>query len=1053
MTSFPALERTDTVARAINSRYLAEEQPLVRGLADRARLAPEAAKLAGSRALQLVQAVRAARGSGGALDAFLREYSLASREGVILMCLAEALLRIPDGETADRLIADKIPSGAWDEHLGDSESLLVNASTWGLMLTGRVVSLDRNEVGEARSWYGRLAAKLGEPVARAALKQAMRILGHQFVMGRDIQSALTRAAGKDERDYRYSFDMLGEAALTRADAERYREKYSAAIATVGRAVESRESITARHSISIKLSALHPRYEFAQSRRVMRELYPVVEQLVAEARAAGIGVTLDAEEAERLELSLLLVDKLLASEITRGYAGFGLAVQAYQKRAHATVEWLINRLKAADRRITLRLVKGAYWDSEIKRAQERGLAAYPVFTRKPNTDVSFLACAKLLEGAGERIYPQFATHNAQTIAHIAELFGGDASRFEFQRLHGMGAELYDVVVRGSPAIWNSRFACRVYAPVGAHEDLLPYLVRRLLENGANTSFVNRIVDASLPAEEVVADPIAEVDALENLAHPRIPLPQALFAPERLNSAGFNFADGQALDGLLRDCQRASQQPWSAAPVIHGQARGGKTAPVRNPANTSEQIGTVANADAAAVDAAIGAALAGQGEWDAAGGEQRALVLERAAQLFEEHTAALVARCVREAGKTLPDAIGEVREAVDFLRYYAARARRDFSHETALPGPTGERNLLRLRGKGVFACISPWNFPLAIYTGQVAAALAAGNAVVAKPAEQTPLTAAYATGLMLQAGVPAAALQFVPGEGGEVGSTLTRDPRLAGVVFTGSTETARIIERSMAARPGGIGTLIAETGGLNVMLADSSALAEQLVLDVVQSGFNSAGQRCSALRVLLVQEEIATRVQSLLAGCMDELVVGDPARLETDVGPVIDDDALRMLESYRAQVLKNARWSHSTAARESGAGRFFAPLAVELDSLAALEREVFGPIVHIVRYRARDLDSLVGAINGLGFGLTLGIHTRIDGLAQRMARALRVGNVYINRNMIGAVVGVQPFGGMGLSGTGPKAGGPHYLHRMAAEQTITTNTAAIGGNAGLLSLAAR
>jgi len=1049
MTHFPLLERPDAIARAINSRYLTEEQALVRDLADHARLGETQTRSVGTRSLALVQAVRNARSGGGALDAFLREYSLASREGVILMCLAEALLRIPDGETADRLIADKIPSGAWDEHLGDSDSLLVNASTWGLMLTGRVVAMDRKELGEARSWYGKLAARLGEPVARAALKQAMRILGHQFVMGRDIEAALSRAAGKEERDYRYSFDMLGEAALTAADAERYREKYSQAIAAVGRAVGTRESITARHSISIKLSALHPRYEFAQTARVIRELYPIVEQLVAEARTAGIGVTLDAEEADRLELSLLLVDKLLTSEATRGYAGFGLAVQAYQKRAYSTIEWLIGRLKATDRRITLRLVKGAYWDSEIKRAQERGLVGYPVFTRKPNTDVSYLACAKLLESAGERIYPQFATHNAHTIAHVAEVFGGDANRFEFQRLHGMGAELYDSVVRGP---WG-RFPCRVYAPVGAHEDLLPYLVRRLLENGANTSFVNRIVDASLPAEEVVADPIAEVDALERVAHPRIPLPVNLFAPERLNSAGFNFADGQAVDTLLRDCERASQQPWSAAPVISSNTRSGATVAVRNPANADEQIGVVVNADAAAVDAAIADALAAQEDWDAAGGEQRAAVLERAAQLFEEHTAAFTALCVREAGKTLPDAIGEVREAVDFLRYYAARARRDFSHEATLPGPTGERNLLRLRGKGVFGCISPWNFPLAIFTGQVAAALAAGNTVVAKPAEQTPLTAAYATGLLLQAGVPPAALQFVPGDGGVAGAALTRDPRLAGVVFTGSTDTARIIERSLAARPGAIGTLIAETGGLNVMLADSSALAEQLVLDVVQSGFNSAGQRCSALRVLLVQEEIADRVQQLLAGCMDEIVVGDPARLATDVGPVIDDEALQMLENYRAGVVKKARWSHRAPAPAGTHGRFFAPLAVEIDSLGALEREVFGPIVHLVRYRARDLDSVVGAINQLGYGLTLGIHTRIDGLAQRVARSLRVGNVYINRNMIGAVVGVQPFGGMGLSGTGPKAGGPHYLHRMATEQTITTNTAAIGGNAGLLSLAAR
>jgi len=552
---------------------------------------------------------------------------------------------------------------------------------------------------------------------------------------------------------------------------------------------------------------------------------------------------------------------------------------------------------------------------------------------------------------------------------------------------------------------------------------------------------------------VADPVAEVDALERVAHPRIPLPVNLFAPERANSAGFNFADGQAVDALLKECQRASQQPWSAAPIVSGQSRVGGASPLFNPADTSEQIGSVATADAATVDSAIGTALRAQEDWDAAGGERRAAVLERAAILYEEHTAALVARCVREAGKTLPDAIGEVREAVDFLRYYAARARRDFSHEATLPGPTGERNLLRLRGKGVFGCISPWNFPLAIYTGQVAAALAAGNTVVAKPAEQTPLTAAYATGLLLQAGVPPDALQFVPGDGAEVGGALTRDPRLAGVVFTGSTDTARLIERSMAARPGAIGTLIAETGGLNVMLADSSALAEQLVLDVVQSGFNSAGQRCSALRILLVQEEIAPRVKTLLAGAMDDVVLGDPARLETDVGPVIDDEALAMLEKHAAHIVKGASWSHRVPKAGNAKGRFFAPLAVEIASLASMQREVFGPVVHLLTYRARDLDAVVTAVNALGYGLTLGIHTRIDGLAQRIARELRVGNVYINRNMIGAVVGVQPFGGMGLSGTGPKAGGPYYLHRMANEQTITTNTSAIGGNAGLLSLAAR
>jgi RHH-type proline utilization regulon transcriptional repressor/proline dehydrogenase/delta 1-pyrroline-5-carboxylate dehydrogenase len=1037
------------IGQAINAEYLAEEEALVRAHAGHARLASAEQRVVGQRALSLVQAVRHAKGSGGALDAFLREYSLASREGVILMCLAEALLRIPDGETADRLIADKIPEGAWSEHLGDSESLFVNASTWGLLLTGRVVSLDRDDVGEPRSWYARLTARLGEPVARAALKQAMRIMGHQFVMGRTIEEALKRADGKDERAYRYSFDMLGEAALTAADAERYFDKYLTAIGAVSRYVRLDEPMAQRHSISVKLSALHPRYEFAQADRVMRELYPRVEQLVRAARDANIAVTFDAEEAERLELSLRLIEKLLASEVTAGYAGFGLAVQAYQRRAYATLEWLSKRVRELDRRITLRLVKGAYWDSEVKRAQERGQSSYPVFTRKPNTDVSYLACARLLESSTERIYPQFATHNAHTIAYIAQIFQGQASRFEFQRLHGMGEELYEPVVQGG---WG-RFACRVYAPVGAHEDLLPYLVRRLLENGANTSFVNRIVDASLPAEEVVADPVAEVDGYERVAHPRIPAPAQLLGAERVNSAGFNFADGAAVDSLLAECARAGTQPWSAGPLVSGQLLAGEPQSIVNPARTGETIGTVVPATAVAVERAIGAAALAQSDWDALGGVKRATVLERAAELFEQHTAQFVARCVREAGKTLPDAIAEVREAVDFLRYYAVGARREFAHELALPGPTGERNLLRLRGRGVFACISPWNFPLAIFTGQVSAALAAGNAVVAKPAEQTPLTAAYATALLLQAGVPAEVLHLLPGDGAVVGGAITRDSRIAGVAFTGSTETARLIERSLASRTGPIAALIAETGGLNALIVDSSALAEQVVLDIVSSGFNSAGQRCSALRLLVVQEEIADRVEKLLAGYMDELTLGDPADLATDIGPVIDRDALQMLEAHAAKIVRGSRWQHRARPPVASAGLFFAPLAVEIEHIEALEREVFGPIVHIVRYQARDLDSIVDRINALGYGLTLGIHTRIDGMAQRIARRARVGNVYINRNMIGAVVGVQPFGGCGLSGTGPKAGGPHYLHRFATEQTITTNTAAIGGNAGLLSLAAR
>ncbi|HKZ72650.1 MAG TPA: bifunctional proline dehydrogenase/L-glutamate gamma-semialdehyde dehydrogenase PutA, partial [Steroidobacteraceae bacterium] len=645
-------------------------------------------------------------------------------------------------------------------------------------------------------------------------------------------------------------------------------------------------------------------------------------------------------------------------------------------------------------------------------------------------------------------PQFATHNAHTVAYVASLFEGSVRAFEFQRLHGMGEELYSQIVGDG----EGRYPCRVYAPVGAHEDLLPYLVRRLLENGANTSFVNRIVDERLPPEKVITDPVTDVDRLESAAHPRIVLPAELYGDTRPNSKGVNLADGAELAALKRACEAAASRHWHAAPVIDGKTVRGGAVEIANPANERERVGTVTQASAADAERALAGAVQAQLEWDELHAVERAAILQRAADAFESERDALIARCVREAGKTLPDSIAEVREAIDFLRYYAAQARTDFATETSLPGPTGERNTLRLRGRGVFACISPWNFPLAIFTGQLAAALAAGNAVIAKPAEQTPLTAALAIELLHGAGVPGAVLQFLPGAGGTIGPVLTRDPRLAGVAFTGSTDTARLIERNLAARPGPIATLIAETGGLNAMIVDSSALPEQVVLDAIASGFNSAGQRCSALRVLLLQEEIAPRVEALLAGYMDELVIGDPALLATDVGPVIDREALAMLEAHAGEIVRGARWQHRSAVPPGRGGRFFAPLAVELADLRGIEREVFGPIVHIVRYQARDLDAVVDAVNAKGYGLTLGVHTRIDAVAQRIARRARVGNVYVNRNMIGAVVGVQPFGGMGLSGTGPKAGGPHYLHRFATEQTISVNTAAVGGNASLLALAA-
>jgi RHH-type transcriptional regulator, proline utilization regulon repressor / proline dehydrogenase / delta 1-pyrroline-5-carboxylate dehydrogenase len=1036
------------VGAAINDLYLAAETNVVRALADRARLAPERRQAVQRQAMALVKAVRGAKPSGSGLDAFLRQYHLGSREGVILMCLAEALLRIPDAETADRLIADKIPSGDWEEHLGDSDSLFVNASTWGLMLTGRIVDVDRAELGSVRSWFSRLTGQIGEPVARAALRQAMRILGHQFVMGRTIEEALDRTHGTRERAYRYSFDMLGESALTSEDAERYYEKYRAAIVAVGKDVEPGTDIVARHSISVKLSALHPRYEIAQRERVMKELGPRLHALVTIAREVGIGLTVDAEEADRLELSLLLVDAVLQSDVLAGYAGFGLAVQAYQRRAYKVLEWLASRARSQKHRITVRLVKGAYWDSEIKRAQERGLASYPVFTRKPSTDVSYLACARFLASTKDVIYPQFATHNAQTLAYVAEVFGNEVGTFEYQRLHGMGEELYSQIVGAE----QGGHACRVYAPVGPHEDLLPYLVRRLLENGANTSFVNRIVDERLPPEAIVTDPVAQVDGYTEIPHPRIVEPARLYGPERMNSRGINMADGAELRALKSECEAAAATRWEAAALIDGRPGSGAAIDIVNPANELQIVGLIKQATAADAERAVTSAFAAQPEWDSMPAEKRSAILMRAADAFEANRGAFLARCTLEAGKTLNDGIAEVREAVDFLRYYAAQARSEFGEEKVLVGPTGERNSLRLRGKGVFVCISPWNFPLAIFTGQVAAALAAGNAVIAKPAEQTPLTAALAVQLLHAAGVPHEVLHFLPGEGGTVGAALTRDPRIAGVAFTGSTDTARLIERSLAGRSGGIATLIAETGGLNAMIVDSSALPEQVVLDAVASGFNSAGQRCSALRVLLLQNEIAPRVLELLAGYMDELRIGDPALLSTDVGPVIDRDALAMLQQHAARITAGAAWHHRVAVpAEARTGRFFAPLVVELPSLQALEREIFGPIVHVVRYAAADLEKVLDTVNSMGYGLTLGVHTRIDSVARRIAARARVGNIYVNRNMIGAVVGVQPFGGMGLSGTGPKAGGPHYLHRFGTEQTVTINTAAVGGNASLLSLA--
>jgi RHH-type proline utilization regulon transcriptional repressor/proline dehydrogenase/delta 1-pyrroline-5-carboxylate dehydrogenase len=1033
--------------RAINARYLADEKTVVSELLGLARFAATEREAIGRDAEALVTAARARREGKTGIESFLQQYGLASQEGVVLMCLAEALLRIPDADTADKLIADKIAVGQWSDYLGEADSLFVNASTWGLMLTGKLVRESELEVRDPVSFLRRLVARLGEPVVRTAFRHAMRIMGRQFVMGRDIDEAIARAGSEEGVRYRHTYDMLGESALTETDALRYLEAYRAAIEAVGRSVRPGSAPASWPSVSVKLSALHPRYEYGRSTQVLAELGPRLESLALSAKSAGIALTVDAEEAERLELSLMLLDGLLEEPSLAGWDGLGLAVQAYSKRAPDVIRYLQERAEATSRVLNLRLVKGAYWDSEVKRSQERGLPGYPVYTRKANTDVAYLACARLLLEGTRRVYPQFATHNAHTAASIIHVARANGREFEFQRLHGMGEELYgeltDPAGRGLP--------CRVYAPVGSHEELLPYLVRRLLENGANTSFVNRIVDESLPVSEVVGDPVGEVERAACGPHPRIPPPAGLFGPERRNSAGINLPDGAEQRRLAAGCRAALGGRLRARPIVAGEEQGGKVRACRSPSDLSRVIGEAADADPALARRAIDVASAAQPEWDRVPAADRARMLRDAADRLERETARFVGLCVIEAGKTVPDSIAEVREAVDFLRYYAARAEAEFGRPMALPGPTGESNRLGLRGRGVFACISPWNFPLAIFTGQVSAALAAGNSVIAKPAEQTPFVAAEAVRLLHAAGIPGEVLHFLPGRGSSIGPVLTGDARIAGVAFTGSTDTARLINRSLAAHDGPLPVLIAETGGQNAMIVDSSALPEQVVNDAVTSAFNAAGQRCSALRVLFVQEDIAPRVLQLLAGVMDTLAIGDPALLATDVGPVIDEEALATLEAHARAIVAGSPWHHR-ARLPAGLprGHFFAPLAVEIDGIRRLEREVFGPVLHVVRFPASRLDAVVDEVNASGYGLTLGVHTRIDGVARRIAARARVGNVYVNRNMIGAVVGVQPFGGCGLSGTGPKAGGPHYLPRFATEQTVTINTAAVGGNATLLSL---
>jgi RHH-type proline utilization regulon transcriptional repressor/proline dehydrogenase/delta 1-pyrroline-5-carboxylate dehydrogenase len=975
-----------------------------------------------------------ASGRAGWVDRFLAEYSLSSEEGTALLGLAEAYLRVPDADAADSLIRDKLARGDWRGHLGSADSFLVNSATLGLVL-GQALSEASERGGALRG----ALARFGEPALRAAVAAAMQTMGEAFVLGRDIPEALRHADRRANRPFRYSFDMLGEAARTAQDAQAYVNAYRTAIIAVGEAADERSDVFGRDGVSVKLSALHPRYEPFQASTAVPALTGTLIDLARLAKVAGVGLTVDAEESERLEMSLDIIEGAARDPGLAGWDGLGLAVQAYQRRAPAVVAWAGAVARATNRRLMVRLVKGAYWDTEIKRTQERGLADYPVFTRKAYTDVSYLACAKAM--LGERaLYPAFATHNAGTVATLME-WAGDQRDFEFQRLHGMGEGLYgELMARQGVAV-------RVYAPVGGYRELLAYLVRRLLENGANSSFVHQITDHRRSDEDLLADPVEEAGRRGLKSHPAIPRPADLFAPQRRNSQGLDLSDDGVVAGLLGEIVEAWKTLARAAPIVGGVEAKGRVRPVPDPADTGRIAGEVVEASPADLERALVAAVEAHPRWSRRPVEERAAVLDRLGDLIEARRSALMALAIREAGKTLADAQGEVREAVDFCRYYAAEARRVFQ-PLRLPGPTGETNDLTLGGRGVFACISPWNFPLSIFIGQVSAALVAGDCVIAKPAPQTPLMAAAAVRLALEAGAPPDVLHLLPG-GSEIGAALVADRRVAGVAFTGSTASARKIARSLLddeSRP--LVPLIAETGGINAMIVDSTALPEQVVADVITSAFLSAGQRCSALRLLCLQEDVAEPILKMLGGAMAELVIGDPSAPETDVGPLIDAAARSRIEAHLARHASRILFRAPAPPEERG--WFASPTVIALDSIEDLQTEVFGPVLHVARWKSGRLEETVKAVMALGYGLTMGIQSRIGGAAQAARERARVGNLYVNRSMIGAVVGSQPFGGEGLSGTGPKAGGPHYLPRFAVERTFTVDTTSAGGNASLLSL---
>lgn len=1059
----PILSSLDTIRDELRAKIHIDEDVCVADLLQTANTDSKLRKKIEQRAHDLVETCRAQRSKRSLLDAFLQEFGLSNREGIALMCLAEALLRIPDAGTADKLINEKILSGDWTGHFNQSDSVFVNAATIGLIMTGGIVSLGDDITANPVSWLKGLTSKLSEPVIRTAMMQAMGIMGKQYVLGRTIKEAVRCGKKGNPEGTRFSFDMLGEGARTMRDAQRYFEAYLAAIHSIGETIEgeSADNVYDADGISVKLSALHPRYHYSHEATVMKELLPQLKKLALAAKQYNIGFTIDAEESERLDISLDIFEALARDVDLQDWDGLGLVVQAYQKRAPYVIDWLAALGRETERKLMVRLVKGAYWDREIKFAHEMGYDDFPVYTRKHTTDLCYQVCAERLLDADDVIYPQFATHNAHTVALVLELAfsNGKQKKFEFQRLHGMGELLYGEALDAKLATAED-IPLRVYAPVGAHKDLLPYLVRRLLENGANSSFVNRFLDPETPVFELIEDPITQVERSKPYRHPRIPKPLDIYIASghdggnRKNSAGLDLDNPQAVSRMYEIMKQAENKQWQAGPLVNGKlCTDEKANDVCSPTNRKHVVGKCYQTSDKHIEQALTAASKAYGDWDKLGGAKRADALNKVADLLEENREVLMALISEEAGRTVADTLSEVREAVDFCRYYALKAREHFAEPMPLPGPTGEQNELSLHGRGTFLCISPWNFPLAIFVGQVAAALAAGNCVIAKPAEQTPIIAYEAVKLFHEAGIPGDVLHLLTGKGSQLGPKLVPDQRITGVCFTGSTGVAKFINKQLCERDGAIVPLIAETGGQNAMIVDSSALPEQVVDDVIASAFMSAGQRCSALRVLFLQEDIAEDTIEMLKGALEALELGNPAELATDVGPVIDDGAHQGLQEHIDMMEKSksaniiARYADDKTPKE---GSFFAPTIIEIDSINLLKEEVFGPVLHIVRYKGKELDKVIEDINATGFGLTLGVHSRVEGVADHIFENTHVGNTYINRNMVGAVVGVQPFGGQGLSGTGPKAGGPHYLFRFATEKTKTVNVVATGGNVQLFNI---